>query len=629
MKKTYFKRNYKKLLLLIILIILLSAIITAGVKICFLSDEKTIEENITDNDTGDITITYVGDLILLKDQVINSYDEKSKKYNFDYMFEHAKKYFNEADYSIGVFEGPISNAKKGYSTSNYGDGIKTYLGFPKEFADSVKKSGIDFVTTANNHLMDQGENGVYDTIDYLNKIGLNHTGSYKDEKEKNKVKIINIQGVKIAVLSYTISSNYYSSDYFINEKPNLTSVLVSEKSPNFEKVKSDVKSDFDRAKIAGADLIMVMPHMGTQFIHETNEMQELWNDIFISNGADIILGDHSHATQPVYFDNDTLVVNCPGNFANSYIKDDGDGTSIVEFYINKSSKKVTKASVIPMYTHEISKDKFEAVPIYDIYADSKIYETFKEKDLKRANEIFKIVTSSMTGIEVKDNQIQNKFYIYKEKKDNNFDLKKAYDKSKLKSIFEDSKKITFIGDSVTYGTGNGGHGWYEPITDMFSDLKVDNISHGSYTTKNVIKDFSKKIENSKADSYFIAVGVNDVRYRNEKICAMTTEDYTKNIKEIISHIPNKDAKIVLIAPWPSLISDPISKLNYEDKEILLKDYSNALKDFALENDYIYVDPSKYISEFLKLNSASDYLIDYIHPNSDKGIKLYSYAVLNG
>ena len=110
---------------------------------------------------------------------------------------------------------------------------------------------------------------------------------------------------------------------------------------------------------------------------------------------------------------------------------------------------------------------------------------------------------------------------------------------------------------------------------------------------------------------------------------MTTEDYTKNIKEIISHIPNKDAKIVLIAPWPSLISDPISKLNYEDKEILLKDYSNALKDFALENDYIYVDPSKYISEFLKLNSASDYLIDYIHPNSDKGIKLYSYAVLNG
>ena len=70
-------------------------------------------------------------------------------------------------------------------------------------------------------------------------------------------------------------------------------------------------------------------------------------------GADIILGDHSQAVQPLQFIKNTLVVNSPGNFANSFIKLDGDATALVNIYIHKQLKKVIGASVIPMYTREI------------------------------------------------------------------------------------------------------------------------------------------------------------------------------------------------------------------------------------------------------------------------------------
>ena len=127
------------------------------------SEEKLTEEDkpkiekVTNPIDNSIVISFVGDLILLKDQVTSAYNEKTKTYNFDKMFEYTKSYFESSDYTIGVYEGPSAGGE--YSTSNYGDGLKLYLNFPDEFASAVKNSGIDLVSTANNHLLDKGKEG--------------------------------------------------------------------------------------------------------------------------------------------------------------------------------------------------------------------------------------------------------------------------------------------------------------------------------------------------------------------------------------------------------------------------------------------------------------------------------------
>ena len=69
---------------------------------------------------NDMRVLFVGDLILLEDQVKRGYNGTG--YNFDEMFEYTKKYISSADISIGIFEGPMAGEDVGYSTSNYDDG---------------------------------------------------------------------------------------------------------------------------------------------------------------------------------------------------------------------------------------------------------------------------------------------------------------------------------------------------------------------------------------------------------------------------------------------------------------------------------------------------------------------------
>lgn len=80
-----------------------------------------------------ITIAFVGDLILLQDQVRRALDS-SGEYDFGPMFEYAEPYLAGADLAIGIFEGPAAGEDAGYSTSNFDDGLPLSLNYPDSFA---------------------------------------------------------------------------------------------------------------------------------------------------------------------------------------------------------------------------------------------------------------------------------------------------------------------------------------------------------------------------------------------------------------------------------------------------------------------------------------------------------------
>ena len=63
-------------------------------------------------------------------------------------------------------------------------------------------------------------------------------------------------------------------------------MIVPETSPLFEEVKKSVINDFNELKNQNVDLIIVLPHMGTQFALKQNNMQNTWNKIFEENLMD-------------------------------------------------------------------------------------------------------------------------------------------------------------------------------------------------------------------------------------------------------------------------------------------------------------------------------------------------------
>ena len=198
--------------------------------------------------------------------------------------------------------------------------------------------------------------------------------------------------------------------------------------------------------------------------------------------------------------------------------------------------------------------------------------------------------------------------------------------SPLGRILQESKSISIIGDSISAGSENGGFPWYLPLMAAFPHLSIDNIAQGGETSKSALQKLHRL---QKSDAYLIALGTNDVRYRDPAKGAMSVEEYTENISRIIEKCLalNPEARLIFIAPWCSIPEDPIPPLTRKQKEQMQAQYAEALKKASLQFGGTYVDPTPQLRSIVYHKSLCRlFLMDHIHPRYPEGCYLYSAAV---
>lgn len=581
-------------------------------------------------------LLFCGDLILLEDQVRNAYTGSG--YDFSEAFAYTKEYISSADYAIGVLEGPLAGGDKGYSNSNYGDGKNLRVNFPDEWSDAVVDAGFDMVTLANNHIMDMGFEGKDRTLDVLQTKDLDYVGAYRgqEDKEKNRVKVVDVGGLRMAVLAYTYGLNGYSTDELLEgDVQNVSSYLVDPGHPAYVRVREAVAADFALAKEQDPDLILVLPHWGTQFSEEPDEFQESWQKTFAEYGADVILGDHTHSVQPVALDGADRVFTlyCPGNYANIYREHDGDFSAMVEVYVDKQSKEVIGGSVIPMWVCSSYTGNYAAMPVYDLFTNAELGSRVTTYDMDRVAQAQEHVTRVMLGQEVHTSLLQQRFYFdedgFVRTKASPLSLDGVAVNEGVARALREAKGVCFVGDSVTEGTKNGGVPWYEPLEGLCGG-SVCNCGWSSATTRILIDEHLDQIVGAEASLYVVAIGTNDVRYRNAKTCAMTPQEYVANLQTIRDAVlaGGKDAQFVFVAPWTSTDGDRVSKLGYEDKMQTNAEYTAALEEWCKGNGDLFANANVLIDDYLGKYPQSDYLVDYIHPNATKGVELYAKAFIS-
>ena len=110
---------------------------------------------------------------------------------------------------------------------------------------------------------------------------------------------------------------------------------------------------------------------------------------------------------------------------------------------------------------------------------------------------------------------------------------------------------------------------------------------------------------------------------------MTSEEYIRRINELKDKLSSKNgkARFVFIAPWTSTDGDPYSKISYDETVAMNNEYSAALEKHCKDNSLMYINANPYIRNVLTVETDRTYLLDHIHPNAAKGVKLYSKAVL--
>lgn len=592
-----------------------------------------------------VQVTFTGDLILLREMIERAYNNTTGNYEFDAMFEYVNEIWKGSNLSIGVFEGPMSGSEYGFSTSNFDDNIPLRLNYPDSFASAIKKAGINLVTLANNHIFDMGVDGGLRTVRVLDEIGLDHVG-LNTKESYSEPKIVNVCGKRVGILAYTYGQNGKPDSFFF-ERPicDYIKPVLTTGSRYFKRNVALVKEDFKRMKAENPDLIVVLPHMGEQFRSKPDKTQRKWCKIFCNLGADIIFSDHAHHVQPIEWHVNkkgkrSLIVHCPGNFINSFVGYDGDASMIVKAYLNRQSLEPFAVSVIPIYAHCPQNGMWIGLPTYKAVANKEIYNSLSRADFRRINKVNNLVTGTALGTPLDVHTAQKEYISFF-----NCGLVRPLPppiqitdnqciKSCLLKAVSAAESICFLGDSVTDGTKNGGIGWYEPLLAMYPEKQFTRFSEGCKTSKWLYEN-ATEIAGYNADLYVVAIGCNDIRYRNSKICAMTAEAYKENLLGLVKTVTqhNSKAKFAFVAPWRSLSFDTnFNVLSHADRMSLYKEYTDVLQSFCNDNGHLFLDPNplifdNMITPYARVVKGNEILKDFIHPNAGIGVDAYCKAVV--
>ncbi len=230
--------------------------------------------------TSNIKISVVGDLMVHDEQMY--FAKKSEnEIDFNSSFRFIKPYLENADLTVGNLETTFAGKEVGYS-------FYPTFNAPDEFGQALKNAGFDLVTTTNNHALDKMEKGVLRTLDVLDTLGIDHVGTYRSFNERDNIYIKEIDGIRLAFLSYTYGTNGIpipqNKEYLIN--------VLNE---------GLIQADIKRAKELKPDFIIVLPHMGVEYDTLPNSSVKNWVNIMLDAGADIVLASHPHVVQPTEF----------------------------------------------------------------------------------------------------------------------------------------------------------------------------------------------------------------------------------------------------------------------------------------------------------------------------------------
>ncbi|MFE2293739.1 CapA family protein [Streptomyces sp. NPDC059452] len=192
----------------------------------------------------------------------------------------------------------------------YGKEGGPYTGYPAfksppEVATALRATGFDSCSTASNHTLDDGSDGVARTLGALDAAGIRHAGSARSAAEAARPTILSAgpgkRAAKVAHLAYTYGTNDIPLPA---GKPWTVNVIDEAK----------IVAEARAARRAGADVVVLSAHWGTEWQDEPDARQlELADRLTASQDAgrpdiDLIIGTHAHVPQAYEKVNGTWVV---------------------------------------------------------------------------------------------------------------------------------------------------------------------------------------------------------------------------------------------------------------------------------------------------------------------------------
>jgi len=292
---------------------------------------------------------FAGDVMEHMQEITSARIDSTDGYDFGPVFQYIAPIIKKPDIAVANLETTF--------------GGKPYSGYPQFSAPDtlawfLKRAGFNLIVDANNHAADKGTKGILGTIDGLNRIGLTHTGTFKDSLERAKTYplIVEKKDIKLAFLNYT-----YGTNGIIVHPPVIVNYIDT----------TQIKLDIETAHKKKADAIIVVFHWGIEYQRMPNEEQRRLAKFCLAHGIDVVIGSHPHVIQPAFWevfrkpgdtiDRKGLVLYSLGNFVSAQVDRYKDGGMIFSITLKKNrftkAISVTNPSFVPTWVYVRPKPK--------------------------------------------------------------------------------------------------------------------------------------------------------------------------------------------------------------------------------------------------------------------------------
>ncbi|MBP5212644.1 MAG: CapA family protein [Pyramidobacter sp.] len=224
--------------------------------------------------TARATLLFAGDLMAHSPQLAVA--RRKKGYDFAPSFAAVKAIVSAADLAVANFETTLGGGRGGYT------GYPCFS-TPDEYAQAVKSAGFDVLTTANNHCMDRRFTGIERTVVQLRRLGFDTCGTYAVSEDREHVLVRDVNGIKIAILSWTYGTNGIS--------------VASDKKWSVARLEA-ASEDLARARSLSPDIIVALPHIGTEYLLTPPRHVVSFVEKVLSWGVQLVIASHPHVVQP-------------------------------------------------------------------------------------------------------------------------------------------------------------------------------------------------------------------------------------------------------------------------------------------------------------------------------------------
>ncbi len=325
-----------------------------------LTGEDTVKVN---NEPVKISIAAVGDFLMHDPLFKSSLDPGTGKYDFRDIFAECRHYLSSPDFTMANLETRLAGPAPGYS------GYPLF-NTPAELAENMKELGIDLVTTANNHSMDMGRQGVITTLDNLDRAGLHHVGTYRNPRERERPAVFDVRGVRVGVINYTQDTNGIPVPSDVAYMVNLIN-------------RDSIIKEIENLKAAGCDFLIAYMHFGTEYQRHPNEFQRTLARELFDAGADVVMGSHPHVIQPLEWqralrrdgEKGVLAAYSLGNFVSNQHWRYSDCGIILNLEVVKNGGEgayLAGASYIPVWVDTYIREggkKYRVLPVHKAILD--------------------------------------------------------------------------------------------------------------------------------------------------------------------------------------------------------------------------------------------------------------------